>query len=400
MRVLTVGNMYPPHHLGGYELMWRSFVEYLRAHGHEVTVLTTGFHTDQPDPGIDEGADVHRELEWYWCDHGFPKRSLSERLALERHNQQALARHLEGEGGPQCVCWWPMGGMSMALLETVRRRRLAAVGVVVDDWLTYGPEVDGFHRATRRLGPLAGLGERVWKVPARFEVEPAARWLFVSETTRRRAVAAGLAVEHSPVVHGGIETELFSASEPGPWTGRLLYVGRIDSRKGVLNAVRAVAELSETTLVIAGDGDDAHRRELETEIGRLGVEDRVAFQRPRRDRLAQVYAAADAVIFPSLWEEPWGLVPLEAMAVGRPVVATGAGGSGEYLRDDENCLLFSPREDPLALAAALRRLAADESLRRRLRAGGARTAAKFTAEAFNQRVEDELVAAVEKASGR
>ena len=144
-------------------------------------------------------------------------------------------------------------------------------------------------------------------------------------------MAAGLRVDGSPVVHGGIETELFAAFEPGPWSARLLYVGRIDPRKGVLNAVRAVAQLPEATLVIAGDGDDVHRRELEAEIAGVGIGHRVAFQRPRRDRLAQVYAAADAVIFPSLWEEPWGLVPLEAMAVGRPVVATGAGGSSEYI---------------------------------------------------------------------
>ena len=46
------------------------------------------------------------------------------------------------------------------------------------------------------------------------------------------------------------------------------------------------------------------------------------------------------VLFPVRWEEPWGLVPLEAMAVGTPVVASGRGGSAEYLRDGENCLLF------------------------------------------------------------
>ncbi len=397
--MLTVGNMYPPHHLGGYELMWRSSVEHLRAHGHEVTVLTTDHRNAAPDPAIDEGPDVHRELEWYWRDHAFPDRRRGQRLALERHNQRVLARHLEHRGGAQCVCWWAMGGMSMALLETARRRRIPAVGVVVDDWLTYGPEVDAFHRAARRLGPLAGLAETVWQVPARLELEGAARWLFVSETTRRRAVAAGLRVERSPVAHGGIENELFAAFEPGPWSARLLYVGRIDPRKGVLNAVRAVAQLPEATLVIAGHGDEVHRRELEGEIARMGIGDRVAFQRPRRDRLAQVYAAADAVIFPSLWEEPWGLVPLEAMAVGRPIVATGVGGSGEYMRDGENCLLFSPSDDPAALAAAVRRLGDDDALRRHLRVHGARTAAKFSGAAFNARVEAELVAAVEDGTG-
>ena len=59
MRVLTVGNMYPPHHFGGYELVWRSAVEYLRERGHVVRVLTTDTHTGATEP---DGPDIHREL--------------------------------------------------------------------------------------------------------------------------------------------------------------------------------------------------------------------------------------------------------------------------------------------------------------------------------------------------
>jgi glycosyltransferase involved in cell wall biosynthesis len=65
------------------------------------------------------------------------------------------------------------------------------------------------------------------------------------------------------------------------------------------------------------------------------------------------------------------------MACGAPVVATGAGGSAEYLADGENCLLFAP-SDPDELAGALRRLAADRELRRRLVAAGLETAARLT----------------------
>jgi glycosyltransferase involved in cell wall biosynthesis len=120
----------------------------------------------------------------------------------------------------------------------------------------------------------------------------------------------------------------------------------------------------------------------------------VAFTRPARDAVPAAYAAADAVLFPVVWEEPWGLVPLEAMASARPVVATGAGGSGEYLRDGENCLLFSPRDDPAALAAAVRRLAGDEGLRDRLRAAGLATAESLSEESFNEAIR----AAIERAA--
>ena len=118
-----------------------------------------------------------------------------------------------------------------------------------------------------------------------------------------------------------------------------------------------------------------------------GLTERVTFEGQRaRGELASIYAAADAVVFPVLWAEPWGLVPLEAMAVQRPVVATGTGGSAEYLRDGENCLLFAPG-DAGQLAERLTRLAGDAALRERLRAGGLATARANTDAAFNQRVE-------------
>jgi glycosyltransferase involved in cell wall biosynthesis len=105
--------------------------------------------------------------------------------------------------------------------------------------------------------------------------------------------------------------------------------------------------------------------------------------------LPPVYDDHDAVLFPARWDEPWGLVPLEAMARGRPVVATGTGGSAEYLRDGDNALLVA-RGDAGALAAAIDRLAADAPLRSRLREAGLATAREHTAERFNAAVIGEL----------
>jgi len=126
----------------------------------------------------------------------------------------------------------------------------------------------------------------------------------------------------------------------------------------------------------------------------VGVADRVHFAGQRgRAEIVKAYGDADAVVFPVRWREPWGLVPLEAMGRGRPVVATGRGGSGEYLRDEHNCLLFEA-DDADSLAAALRRLATDESLRARLRGNGLDTARRHTEAVFNRAVEDALTAAV------
>ena len=75
------------------------------------------------------------------------------------------------------------------------------------------------------------------------------------------------------------------------------------------------------------------------------------------------------------------------------MVATGRGGSAEYLRDEHNCLLFDA-DDAEALADRLSRLGSDEALRARLRRGGLETAPRYTEAIFNQAVEEELTRAV------
>ena len=393
VRVLAVGNMYPPHHLGGYELMWRSAMEHLGRGGHEVRALTTEHRQDGVDPAIEDEPAVHRELRWYWRDHSFPRMSMLERFRLERHNNRVMARHL-AEFDPQVVNWWAMGGMSMSLIEAVRRAGVPAVGVVVDDWMLYGPRVDGWQRAFGRR-PVAGLVEPLSGIPTRLRPAEGASWLFVSDAVRRRAIEAGWEVGEATVAHGGVDPSLFPRSPARPWTRRLLYVGRIDPRKGIATAIRAVSEVDAATLTVVGRGDDRHLAELHELARGLGVGQRVRFEQHAREDLAAVYASADAVLFPVLWEEPWGLVPLEAMSAGRPVIATATGGSGEYLSDGVNCLLFSPPEDPVALAEAIRRLAGDADLRSRLREGGFATAGRFTEEGFNRRV----AAALARAAG-
>ncbi len=383
MRVLTVGNMYPPHHQGGYELMWRSSVEQLRAAGHEVRVLTTDHREAQPDPAVDEGSDVHRELRWYWSEHDFPHLSVRERLALERHNLRALDRHLE-EFAPDAIAWWAMGGMSMSLLERGRRAGVPAVGVVVDEWLTYGPLVDGWQRTFGRpalawaAGPLTG-------VPSRLRLERVAEWIFVSAYLRERALAGGLAVDGAPVVHAGIDPGEFPAAEERAWDGSLLCLGRIERRKGIATAIAALAALPGCTLRCVGPGDDVHLAGLERIASQRGLGPRVRFERLPRTALAGAYAAADALLFCVEWPEPFGLVPLEAMAVGTPVIATGTGGSAEYLRDGENCLLVEPG-DAEAVAEAVGRLLGHPELRRRLRAAGFETAAGHDERRFNEAV--------------
>ena len=388
MRVLSVGNMYPPHHYGGYELVWRSTVDHLRAHGHEVRVLTTDTDTGASEP---DGPDVHRELRWRLRDAQFEKASRRVRIAEARHNHRVLDRHLD-DMQPDVVAWWAMGGLTLTLLESVRARGIPAVAFVLDDWLDYGQWADPWtHMLRGRRSWAVRVLAALARVPAAVDFDGAASYVFCSERTRRHALEQVHGLSRTSVANLGIHTDYLDPAPAREWGWRLLYVGRLDPRKGVDTAIEALPYVpGEAQLELIGGWDTREENRLRALARKLGVEKRVVFGGHRdRPAILRAYAECDAVIFPVRWEEPWGLVPLEAMGRGRPVAATGRGGSGEYLVDGENCVLFEAGEAS-ALAGALTRLAKDAVLRRRLYDGGLETAARYTEPLYNEAVEQAL----------
>lgn len=323
MRVLSVGNSYGDDRVGGYERMWHAVVCELRRRGHEVRVLAPP------------------QLRWYWHEHRWPLRLKLAAPWIERHNRRVFA---DAARDADVVSFWSMGGLSMSLLA-----HRPAIAFIHDPWPEYGPIQDPLFRRGREL-----------------DLPPA---FWVSQFTRRG--------RPGEVLHCGYDERVFTlAPTADEWGGRLLLPGRIDPRKGHRAALAAFG----AGFVVAGSGEPA----LEAELRQAGVELLGPLDPPQ---LAAEYARADAVLFPVEWAEPWGLVPLEAMAVGRPVIATGTGGSGEYLRDGENCLLVEPAS-PDQLRAAVARLAGDPDLRARLREGGLATAAEHTLSAFVTRAAD------------
>jgi glycosyltransferase involved in cell wall biosynthesis len=146
---------------------------------------------------------------------------------------------------------------------------------------------------------------------------------------------------------------------------RIVALGRLVPRKGVDDVIRALAALPDTELVIAG-GPPAPELDADPDARRLadlakecGVADRVRLLGGiGRDAVASLLTSADAVVCVP-WYEPFGIVPLEAMACGVPVVASAVGGLSDTVVDGVTGLHVPPR-DPDALAAALSDLLADE----------------------------------------
>ncbi len=169
------------------------------------------------------------------------------------------------------------------------------------------------------------------------------------------------------VVPCGVDTELFTPDGPRARTAgrpRVLAVGRLVERKGVDTVIRALALTPEAELVVAGgpprDGLDAdrHVRRLRAVAQALGVQDRVSFLGSvSRRRMPALMRSADVVTCVP-WYEPFGMVPLEAMACGVPVIASAVGGLTDTVVDGATGILVPPRA-PEALAKALRSLLAD-----------------------------------------
>jgi glycosyltransferase involved in cell wall biosynthesis len=192
-------------------------------------------------------------------------------------------------------------------------------------------------------------------------------------------VRLGADVHKVSVVPCGVDVALFRpagpAEERASGTPRLVVLSRLVERKGIGNVVTALAEVPGVELVIAGGGDAADLRSdpdadrLRALAREIGVADRVELRgRIERRAVPALLRSADVVVCVP-WYEPFGIVPLEAMACGTPVVASSVGGLIDTVVHGVTGLHVPPRR-PDRVAEAVRCLLADPELRARLGEAG------------------------------
>ncbi len=178
----------------------------------------------------------------------------------------------------------------------------------------------------------------------------------------------------------GARTRLRAEFEAREGQILVLFVGRLDETKGVPDLweafERAARQREDLLLVVAGAGELAS--DLARRVRASGLASRVRLAGFRRDA-AQLFAAADLFVLPAR-HEAFGIVLLEAMASGTPILATRTGGIPEIVEDGRTGILVAPR-DTAAMGAALLRLAGDPETRHSLgRAGAERLAQCYTLE--------------------
>ena len=157
-----------------------------------------------------------------------------------------------------------------------------------------------------------------------------------------------------------------TAADPPPAENSqsLLFLGRVREIKGIVPFLEVLSLLPKNVLgTIVGDPDRSMRSLIERESKRLGCHDQVRLTGwVERSDVAKIVQKSSAVLFPSLWAEPFGIVGLEAMAQGIPVVGFDVGGVSDWLIDGETGFLV-PRNDLIQMAEKCKTLLLDSELR-------------------------------------
>ena len=202
-------------------------------------------------------------------------------------------------------------------------------------------------------------------------IRRASRVIALTSVEAENLVRLGVPSDRIRIIPNGVDLKEFAGlppRRPNSDTTELLFVGRCYPRqKGLEYLVKALPFLrSRESIRLTIVGEDWGGVAMLQSLARaLGVERQIAFRGALpRDEVIQAYASADIFVLPSLFE-PFGIVLLEAMAAGLPVVASSVGGIVDVVADGKTGLLIPPGK-PLALAAGLEQLISDSSLRARM----------------------------------
>ncbi len=377
MRILHLGKYYPPER-GGMETVLQHISEGLLARDHEIRVIVAGRSwLDRHEALAAVGVDDHAVTDGDGTDAA--RGRLTRAASLGVFNSQPLTP-----------------GLPRLLRRELSEFRPDLVHVHLPNpaacfsWLALAlwhamPPLAIWHHADitrQRLG-------KVLVAPLVRSCLAQARGICVSSTSLADGSADLLACRDKvTTIPFGIEVNPWSEVDSS-FDGPFLFVGRLVPYKGLELLVDAFVELDDTPLVVIGEGP--LRAKLAARVRRAGVADRIQLVgEVSSARMVELMGSAQALVLPSLdRSETFGVVQLEAMAAGLPVITSRLPtGVAEVCRDGETGVLAEPGSRP-DLQAAVRLLRDDRDLARALGAAGRRRVIEhFTAERMIDRLVD------------
>ncbi|MDI3279784.1 MAG: glycosyltransferase family 4 protein [Bacillota bacterium] len=360
MRVLLLSWEYPPCLVGGLGRHVHSLSRHLARRGIQVDVVTRGLPGAPPAEEPEAGLAVFRIAPAGEDSSPFPVQT----ALLNLHLLEQAVRLIQKRGSPPDLIHahdWLVAFSARLLKHAYRRPLIATIHA------TEKGRNSGIATELQRY-----IHENEWQLT--FE-----SWRVICcSRSMQREIREGLAVppDKIDVIPNGVDppprvnpqaVQAYRARYVAPEEKLILYVGRLVFEKGVqvlLDAFPAVLDaFPHCRLVIAGSGGfEGH---LRWQAEQKGLSSRVCFTgHLAEEELDLLYRAADVAVFPSLYE-PFGLVALEAMVRGTPVVASSVGGLGEIVQHEKNGITVYPG-DPASLCWGITRVLGDPELVRRL----------------------------------
>ncbi len=424
MRILILTNFYPPYYVGGYELACKDVVDRLEKRGHEVFVLTSRYGL--PAPCIQNR--VFRWLHSSWFTD--PILSTWQFGWTQFQNTRSVVRLIK-QLTPDTIYVWNLDRLGPPLVHMLGNSftRMAQNGgpstipvvFAISDWWLLGKD-QGFHHWLEYWRHIPGnpvkrpikrvLQRLLAHVLPTTPVTPRIKYAhFFSRSLQRQHADQGIVPEHVQIIYHGVPIEQYqyapeamSSSSSGKRNAiTLLYCGQIIEHKGVHTAIEAVAllvhekKMSNLHLTIIGPQPfPEYMSRLNALIDTHALQHIVTIhEKVSRQALDKIYSCHDVLIFPSIWEEPFSITILEAMAHGLVVVATPTGGSAEILQDGKNSLVFPP-ENAYVLAEHIEGLIQSPELIRHLRTQAVDTIrSQYTLEKMVSKIEHYLLHVIE-----
>lgn len=416
MRILFLSNFYPPARPGGYTQWCQEVADGLRARGHHIGVLTSRHeaHKASGETGMSKHSDIYRLLHLDGDLLRYRPIDFFLHWRRQRRENMRIVRRVVDDFQPDLIFIWGMWAMSHSVPAAAERLMPARTVYFLSD---YWPAAESMHAAYWRRSAhhwytrlprklLQTIALRMLAVEKQ-DKPNFSHTICVSAAVRDILINKGVPLQEARVIHGGTRLDGFAHIPERDFSARplkALYAGQLVEHKGVHTALEAMAKLSNgnhqsshLTLDVVGSGSPEYEACLRSFVREHGLDGNVIFHgQVDKSQMPSVLHAADILIFPSVYQEPFARMTQEAMLAGLVVVGTTTGGTKEILEEGENGLTF-PAEDAKRLADQLLRLTRDPGLCDRLARAGRRTVINsFTLEKMIDRIEVYLLERVEE----
>lgn len=376
LKILVITNLLPPQEMGGFGRTVWEFIDHMLKRGHDVLALTSNMPQHQKE-GFEKYQDVEKHIDRClrlvgdWIDGRVVLEEKQEKIAeICTTNQITIMEAVHTFSPDVCM---------LGNLDLIGYNYLADIA---------GKKIPMLHR----------LGNSAPGFPASFKFDDSYYILAgCSEWLNDIIKKAGYNFSHYAVVYPGAPIEYYYKYLKPPFDIlRICFASLLMPYKGAQTLIESLVLLKENnipfTCEIAGDStSNDFIAALKNHAKKFGFYEQVEFKGfLSKEEMSKMFGRCNTLVFPSVFDEPFGKTQIEAMAAGLCVVSSGTGGSKEIVQDGVNGLLFE-KENAVDLANKLLTLYHNKEYWEALAIRGQSDAFKFTTHKSVEKIEKEFV---------